>query len=489
MTTSSQLPQRRLGVLAIAFMIIAASAPLTAIAGGAPTGFAVSGLTGVPASYIVLALIFAVFAFGYAAMARHIENAGAFYAYVARGLGRPMGVGTAISAVVAYACMQIGIFAMFGFSIADWLSARFGLVTPWWVWVLVGIVIVGALGLFRVDFSAKIIGVLVALEFLVVLVLDVIAMTVAPEGYSLEPLNPASLLTPGVGVLLAFGVAAFMGFESAAIYANEAKDPRRTIARATFLAVIVIGVFYAISAWSLTVAYGQSNIVAASGELGPGLVFAFLSEHAPSILVDFANILFITSLFAALQSFHNAVSRYFSELGREEVLPKAFGRLNRSGAPVVGSLTQSLLALLATIGFIVADNGDPLYPVLTMFTWLTNTGAFGLVLLMVLVAVAVIAFFRRDARGVGIWSRLVAPALSGLALAVVFVLVFMNFDLMLGQEESNATTFILPALIIVPGIVGVFYTLWLRSARPERYALIGAEMTPKTEVVGVEDRM
>jgi amino acid transporter len=186
-------------------------------------------------------------------------------------------------------------------------------------------------------------------------------------------------------------------------------------------------------------------------------------------------------------SFHNAVSRYFSELGREEVLPKAFGRLNRSGSPVVGSLTQSLLALLATIGFIIADTGDPLFPVLTMFTWLTNTGAFGLVLLMVLVAIAVIAFFRRDARGVGVWSRLIAPAISGLALAVVFVLVLMNFDLMLGQEESNATTFILPALIIVPGIAGVLYTLWLRRARPERYALIGAEMTPKTEVVGVDE--
>lgn len=484
--TTSPTPTRKLGVFAIAFMIIAASAPLTVIAGGAPTSFAVSGLTAVPASYLVLAAVFAVFAFGYAAMARHIENAGAFYAYVSRGLGRALGVGTAISAMIAYAMMQIGIFAMFGFTISDWIGTRFGWTTPWWMWVVIGIVVVGILGVNRIDLSAGVIAVLVALEFAVVIVLDIVALAVAPEGYSAQPINPASLITPGVGVLLAFGVAAFMGFESAAIYANEAKDPKRTIGRATFLAVVVIGVFYGISSWALTMGVGESRIVAESAELGPGLVFAFLAEHTPQILVDIANVLFITSLFAALQSFHNAVSRYIAELGRERVAPAILATRSRSGAPLGGSLTQTLLAALVTVGFILADTGDPLFPVLTMFSWLTNTAALGLVLLMVLVAIAVIGFFRRDTRGEGIWSRLIAPFVSGAALVVVFVLVLANFDLMLGQEEPNALTFLLPAIVIVPGIAGVVYALWLRRARPERYRLIAAELTPMTESVSVE---
>lgn len=485
-TESSQpTPERRLGMLSIAFMIVAASAPLTVIAGGAPTSYAVSGLLGVPVSYLLLAAVLAVFAFGYAAMARHISNPGAFYAYVSRGLGRALGVGSAIGAMIAYSCMQIGIFAMFGFTITDWLSTRFNIVVPWWIWVFAGIAVIGVLGINRIDFSARLIAVLVALETVVVVVVDVIGITTAPEGYSTESISLSSLFVPGVGVLLSFGVAAFMGFESAAIYAREAKDPKRTIGRATFLAIVVVGLFYSFSAWALNIGVGDSQIVAKSAELGPGVVFTLIAEHLPVWAVDVANLLFISSLFAALLSFHNAVARYVAELGRERVAPAVFDRRSASGAPTAGSITQSLLAIAVTIGFVLADSHDPLFPVLTMFTWLTNTGAFGLIFLMIFVSVAVIGFFHRDARGIGLWSRLIAPAISAVALTVIFLLVLTNFDLLLGQETTTALTFLLPAIVIVPGALGVLYARILKSRAPERYELIGAELTPMTESVRV----
>ena len=72
-----------LGVVAITGMIIAASAPLTVVAGGVPTGFAVTGSLGVPFGYLVLAGVLLLFAAGYGAMGRFVRNAGAFYAYIA----------------------------------------------------------------------------------------------------------------------------------------------------------------------------------------------------------------------------------------------------------------------------------------------------------------------------------------------------------------------------------------------------------------------
>jgi hypothetical protein len=44
---------------------------------------------------------------------------------------------------------------------------------------------------------------------------------------------------------------------------------------------------------------------------------------------------------------------------------------------------------------------------------------------------------------------------------------------MLGQTESTPTTFILPAVLLVPAILAVFWGLWLRSARPDVYRRIG----------------
>ena len=47
------------------------------------------------AAWAIAGVILLFFSVGYSAMSRHITNAGAFYAYIANGLGRPVGIGGA----------------------------------------------------------------------------------------------------------------------------------------------------------------------------------------------------------------------------------------------------------------------------------------------------------------------------------------------------------------------------------------------------------
>lgn len=480
---TSQHKHRRLGVLAIAFMIVAASAPLTVVAGGVTSAYSVTHSTGVPFGYIVLAIALAIFAIGYAAMSRFITNAGAFYSYVAQGAGRPMGVGTSILALITYNAMQIGIYGMLGFQVSMFVEEKTGWVTPWWMWVLICIAVVGALGVNRIDLSAKVLGILVALEFVVVTVFDVVGFARPAEGFSSDPITPGALFTTGVGAVLVFGVAAFMGFEQAAIYGEESRDPKRTVPRATFLAVCVIGGFYALSSWALANAVGPEKILSPTGidpieEAGPPLFFNFVGQHLGSFWVDIMSVLFMTSLFAALQSFHNAVARYIFALGREHVLPAALGKVSpRSGAPAVGSVIQTVIAAIVVIGFAIGEIGwDPNngpYAVMTLFTWLTNLGAFGLVLLMVIVSLAVIAYFRADARDVGVGSRVIAPIIAFVLLAIAWVLILLNWNVLLGQEESSLMTFLLPAILIIPSVLAVFWAMGLKKSKPDVYARIG----------------
>lgn len=334
-TATSVSTKRRLGVPAVTFMIIAASAPLTVLAGGVTTTFAVTGVTGVPLSFLILGAILALFAVGYAAMSRYVTNAGAFYAYIAQGISRPAGVGASLVALMAYNLMQVGIYGLFGFTVSSLLSARLGIAVPWWIPVLVCIAIVGWLGVNRVDLSAKVLGILVALEFLVVIAYDAMSLAVAPEGVSAAGFSPETLFVPGIGAVLSFGIAAFMGFESAAIYGEESKDPKRTVARATFAAVGIIAVFYAVSAWAMSIGTGPSAVIGTAATDGPDMIFAFLGSNGGVVLSDIAQLLFVTSLFAALVSFHNAVARYFFSLGREQVLPPALAAVRAgSGAPL-----------------------------------------------------------------------------------------------------------------------------------------------------------
>ncbi|QCU77047.1 APC family permease [Citricoccus sp. SGAir0253] len=472
-----RLGARRIGIPALVFMIIAASAPLTVMAGGVPSNFAVSSLVGIPLSFVVLGVVLLLFSIGYAAMSRHVHNAGAFYAYIAKGLGKPVGVGASLVAVVSYNCMQIGIAGLFGFALSSFLATVAGISLPWWACALIAWVVVGIMGVNRVDLSAKVLGIVVAAEFLVVIVYDVLALRAAPEGVTADGLMPDQLFTAGVGAALAFSIAAFMGFESGAIYNEEVKDPRRTAGIATLVAITVIALFYGFSSWAMVVGEGGSSVVARSQEFGPDLMFVFLADRAGAWFVDLANLMFITSLFAALVAFHNIVSRYFFSLGRERVLPVWLERTGvRSGAPVAGSLAQSALALVVILVFALAGAGsdDPLFPVLTLFTWLTNMGAFGLVLLMALTSLAVVGFLRRRPDEYSLWTRLIAPGLAAVGLVVLFVVIVVNFNVLIGSADASVLGWLLPAIVLVPGLFGTVWAWWLRDRRPETYRGIGA---------------
>ncbi|GGG46846.1 amino acid permease [Kocuria dechangensis] len=472
------LDRRTLTVPSLVFLIIAASAPLTVLAGGVPSTYAVTGLLGVPLGFLLLGAILALFAVGYGAMSARITNAGAFYAYVADGLGHRQGIGASWLALISYNAMQIGLYGIFGFVVSSFLEARLGLAVPWWAAALAGLVLVGLLGVSRVDLSAKVIAVLVTLEFLVVVVVDAVSLAVAPEGLSAQPLMPSEFFTYGIGAVLSFGIAAFMGFESAAIYSEEAKDPARAVPRATFTAVAIISVFYAVSAWALAVGVGPGQVVAASREHGPDLVFVFLGEHGGALLTDIAQVLFVTSLLAALIAFHNAVARYFFSLGRESVLPSWLGAVGRRNhAPVAGSLAQSALAVVLVTVFAVAGQDSelgPLFPVLTLFTWLVNAGAFGLIFLLAVTSLAVIGHFRRDPGGHSAWVRWAAPALSAAGLGVVFVLVLVNFDVLIGAEGPSPLAVVIPGIVLAAGVAGLAWGEHLRRHRPEVFAGVGS---------------
>src|SRR5690625_7396647 len=68
---------------------------MTVVAGVVTTGFAMTGLVGIPVAFLAIGAVLMLFSVGYVAMSRYVTNAGAFYAYIARGIGKPFGVGAA----------------------------------------------------------------------------------------------------------------------------------------------------------------------------------------------------------------------------------------------------------------------------------------------------------------------------------------------------------------------------------------------------------
>ncbi|MFI8387438.1 APC family permease [Streptomyces sp. NPDC085540] len=477
----------RLGTAGLLLSVLAASAPLMVVAGVMPTTFGVMGIVGQPLLFVILGAVLALFSVGYAEMSRHVHNAGAFYAYIARGLGPTAGAGASLVALVAYSAMQVGVFGILGFEISGLFATYLDTELSWWIPALLAVAVTGALGWLKIDLNAKVLGVLLLVECVLVVVFDVAALSKpAAEGLSLHAFNPETLGGAGFGTALCFCIAAFVGFEQSPVYAEETSKPHIVVSRVMFLAVGFVALFFAVSAWALTVATGPSEVVKTSAEAGPTLLFQLTESRLGTTFTDVLHVLFVTGMFAAMLSFHNVVARYAFAMGREGLLPATFGRTNAgTGAPATGSLLQTGIAALVVIAFALTEDKapadpavavqppDPTTPVLHLFTWMGSVGALGVTLLMAAASFAVIAFFvRRGTAGAQVW-RLVAAGAAGLALLAIAVYTVKDFGVLVGAEKGSALSWVLPGIIGAAVVVGLAYGALLRRSRPEVHARIG----------------
>ncbi|MBO3741629.1 APC family permease [Actinoplanes flavus] len=472
-TVSATLARSRLGVWPLVFTVMAAAAPLTVVAGGATTGFAVTGITGIPIAYVLVALLLALFSVGYVTMSRRVLNAGAFYTYITHGLGKPAGVGAAFVALLAYNTMQIGLYGGFGAVLAQFLDDRTGLHLPWWLCAYAAWAIVGLLGVRRIDLNSRILATLLIAEIAVAVIFAAVHVThPAPGGISFTTLAPGNVITAGIGAALAVAIAGFVGFEGTAVFSEESKDPHTTVARATYLALTIIGLLYAFCAWAMSVATGPTHIVDQARAQGTELIFTLVAPYLGQTVVDLGHLLFVTSLFAALLAFHNTAARYFFALGREGVLPAILGRTSpRSRAPLTGSLVQTGLAAIVLAIYAIAGWD----PIVRLFFWLTVLGGLGVLLLMTATSMAVAVYFtapgNRDHLGPG--RTLLAPFTAAIGLALVVIVTLDEFATLLGVDPTSSLSWQLPATYAVAAAAGIVWALILKTIRPQSYAAIG----------------
>jgi amino acid transporter len=472
------LRTNRIGTPGLLLAVLAATAPLLVVAGVMPTTFAAMGIVGVPLLFVIVGVVLVLFSFGYAEMSRHVHNAGALYAYISRGLGGTIGAGASYIALFSYSLMQCGAYGLFSFEVSSQIQYYWHHNVAWWIPALVAVAITAVFGALKIDLNVKTLGVLLLVETVLTLVFAVSFLSdPGPQGVSLHAFNPSTLSGAGLGTALCFTIAGFVGFEQAPVYAEETSDPGRAVSKVMFMAIGFATVFFAFSAWAITVATGPAHVVGQSREQSANLIFALNQDRLGTGFTDVLNIFFITGIFASLLSFHNVVARYAFAMGRDGLLPAPLGRTSKSsGAPAIGSLAQSLVALIVVILFAVTDNkakGDPTTPVLRLFTWAGNVGALGIVLLMATAAIAVITFFiKRGAARIQGW-RLVTSALAAVGLLVIFVYSVKDFEVLLGADPGHGLRWILPGIIALAAVIGLTRGLLLKATKPEVHAGIG----------------
>ena len=433
MNTDSGLRKNTLGLFSLVFFVVAAASPLTGVVGGLPVAIISGNGGGIPVFYILSCIILMLFAVGFIAMSRHVNNAGAFYTYISKGMGENWGASASVLALMAYISIQIAIVAMLGFFTQLFIEEHFSAHIPWWALSMLFVLVCWVLSIKRVEVGGKLLGILMLAEVAIVLLTDVMLLVKKVGPYSFQSFEPSVFMQGNLGIAFIFTIAAFIGFESTAIYAEECRDPHKTVPRATVCALLLITAFFCFTSWSLVQAYGFDQIVAIASKDPGNFVFNITRQYVGEWAVETMSVLLITSLFAAALAFHNNISRYLFSISRDGLIWKELCKTHpTNGTPHNASHVHSVIMLMLLAGMGSAG----LDPMVHIFAIGSAVATLCILILQLGVSAAVVLFFRRMDNNENQFTVFWAPLLSMVCMSVTIILVVNNLQSLSGSDSS-----------------------------------------------------
>ncbi|MFQ6226541.1 APC family permease [Nocardia sp. NPDC002869] len=457
-----------LGVGGLILTALALNAPLAAMTGYVPLEIGLGLGSRSPLVYLAIMVLVLLFAVGLVAMAKRMEKPGAYYTYISCGLGPIPGLGAGFAAVTSAILLSVSAYIFCGMQISTLVANFGGPEIPWWAGGLATWVIATGVSMFNVDVSTKVLGVFLCLEVAIVVFWDLrVLFDGGPAGRALEMSGPVT--SAAIGPALLFGLACLLGFEALQVFRSETRDPERTIPRASYLTIVLLTVFYAIGSWLYLVAFGTDAAVATAADPFSGYLGS-LRQYAGALIADLANVILVTSAFAAILALQNIAARYTFSLARDGAFPRALGHAHprhhaptRAAAVVGGSILVFVLVLI-TLSI----------DAVTAYVATAGLGLWVVMVMMTATSMAVIGFFRRrpDSEAT-VWERAVAPALAAAGFGYVVYTATVGRDLLFAENRTMADIALLVMIAIV--IAGMLYAVWLRSAKPEVYRRIGQQ--------------
>lgn len=451
----TSLQKDAFGVPSVVLFVLSAQAPLTGVVGTTALAVALGNGAGAPAAFIAVGLVISLFAVGFCAIARYTDCHGGFGGIVGAGLGREAGVGSSALAILSYNTVQLAMYALLGVSASAAIVRHGGPDVPWWLISTIATMLVWFLGSRRVEVGARVLAVLVLAEFVLLLAFGVGVLV--ERGIGAVSLSGSfgvdAVFSGAPGIAVMFAIASMFGFESTIIFSREARDPRRTVPRATYLSVGLISLFFAFEVLMIVTYYGAAGTSAAAGEsLGtdPALfVLGPMVDVLGGWAGDIAEVLLCTSLLAGVLAFHNMVTRYLHSMGTSGMLPSDLARTNRSHAPWIASIVQTIVCVAVIAAFAISGANA----LTTLFSWFAGIAVVTLVTLYVISSIAIVTYFHTNPpEDASAWSTKIAPAASVLVMLGLLGLLIANFGSLVAA--GTGTKAVLLAVIPITFVAG-----------------------------------
>ncbi len=288
-------------------------------------GWAQAGTLGFLVTTILIAVMYTTFIFSFTELTTAIPHAGGPFAYAYRAFG-PLG-----GFVAGFATLIEFVFAppAIALAIGAYLNVQFPALDPK----------LAAVGAYVVFMALNIAGVTIAASFeLFVTVLAIIELLVfmgvvspgfdwanfVAKGWAGEEVFTSTSIG-GIFAAIPFAIWFFLAIEGAAMAAEEAKDPKRTIPRA-YVAGILTLVVLAFGTMIFAGAVGDWSALSNINDPLPQAMKAVVGESS-----GWLHMLVWIGLFGLIASFHGIImgySRQIFALSRAGFLPPVFAKVH-----------------------------------------------------------------------------------------------------------------------------------------------------------------
>ncbi|MGO4249908.1 APC family permease [Paenarthrobacter sp. RAF54_2] len=471
--TSQPHLKGNMGFLSLFFSVVAYNAPLVVVIGAIPIMVSSGAGLGTPVSFIIAGAILAAFAVGFTRMSKIMPKPGGFYSMITAGLGREIGLGSGLVALMGYFCVYAGSFAFGGVVLGELVHGTLnGPDLPWYVWGSIFWAASAILGYLKVELSAKVLTIFLLLEVVIVVAYDFLVFVnggAGHHGISVAPLSPTHWFDGSFALGLLFALGMYGGFEVTVLFREEVRDPSRTIPRVTYAVIALAMVVYGLSALLFINSIGLDKVIEMVTADPTGSMTQSLQAFGGNVLSDAATVMVNTSTFAVVLAAHNITARYSFNLSADGILPQKLSSVHaRHGSPHISSVAISGAGLV--VNLVVIFTGIEAIDFYTAMLGITSFVILGVIFVA---GIAVPIYLRRHGRQHSVWSRVVFPTLSIVGLGSGLVLAGVNFPLLVGGSNVLAT--ILMALIVGIFVLGFALAVVYRRTKPGTYARIGRQ--------------
>jgi len=388
-------------------------------------GWGSAGTLGFLVTTLMVAVMYTCFIFSFTELTTAIPNAGGPFAYSLRAFGVTGGMIAGMATLIEFVFAPPAI----AMAIGAYLNVQFPGLDPKWAAAAAYVVFMG-LNIVGVNIAATfelVVTILAVLELLVFM--GVVAPGFSFSNFVLGGWAGSDTFTMGAfaGMFTAipFAIWFFLAIEGAAMAAEEAKDPKKTIPRAYIGGILTL----------VVLAFGTMIF---AGGVGDWHALSNLNDPLPQAMKtvvggnsNWMHMLVWIGLFGLVASFHGIImgySRQFFALARAGFLPAGLAKLSRFQTPHRAILAGGVIGIVA----IFSDSLINLQG-MTLTAAIVTMSVFGAIVMYI---ISLLALFRLRKTEPNLERSFRAPGypvVPGIALVLAVVcliaMIWFNFQI------------------------------------------------------------